>query len=445
MLNYQKNIFNSIFNDCIVTLLFLSSFNCLMAQEDKEPDLTPAWVGGDCTSFWGEKLKDRVCDVGSYSGSTDIADMRAKAIEAAKNNLAQELEARVQAVVEHYSKSHHGHKDFGKPTNMNLMKNTSQKITNDAMQLSEINVFWITPKKEVYALVSLTVEEFDDAVGRMEFLSEELRKELHKRVEQIIEYEKEHLSKSLEKEQENKWHFKLSHYFWAASIHGNATIGPVSLERDAKFSEIFENLKYAIPIHFEFGKNRWTLITDFLYTKEELNLTAQHTFFPKLPDESTVDFKADYTVTDMQWEVLGAYLVTHKKSRNKVDVLLGARYTKRDNVLELTEESILDTLNFFPFSHTTSYFDPLIGARYKIQFYKNWGFYFKADIGGFNVGSKFTSNMITRISYQPVRFMDIELGYRWLYVDYENNKDGIKHFEYKSHEFGPVLQIAFKW
>ncbi len=81
------------------------------------------------------------------------------------------------------------------------MKKTSQKLTDDAMQLSEINAFRITPKDEVYTLVSMTVKGFNDAVGRMEYLSEELRKEMHKRVE-IIEHAKEYLRKVLEKEAE---------------------------------------------------------------------------------------------------------------------------------------------------------------------------------------------------------------------------------------------------
>jgi len=249
----------------------------------------------------------------------------------------------------------------------------------------------------------------------------------------------------LNTEQENRWHFELTPYFWAASIYSKTTIGPVSLNRETGFKDIFAHLNYAIPIHFEFGKNRWTVITDLLYSKDELTQTAQYTFFPKLPDKSTVDFKADYTVTKLQWEALGAYLVTPENSRNKVEVMVGLRYTRQDNDLKLSEESILDTLNFFPFSHTVTYVDPLIGARYKIQFHKKWGFYFRADIGGFSVGSKFTSNMTTRISYQVVRFMDIELGYRWLYVNYENNKTGIEHFENKSHECGPVISLMFKW
>ncbi len=246
-------------------------------------------------------------------------------------------------------------------------------------------------------------------------------------------------------EQEGKWHFELTPYFWAASIYSKTTIGPVSLERETKFNEIFASLEAAVPIHFEFGKNRWTAIADLFYTKNELTQTAQYTLFSNFHNITTVDFKADYTITKMQWEVLGAYMVTPEKSRNRVDVMLGVRFTQQDNDLELAAESILDTFDFFPFSHTSTYVDPLIGARYKIQFHKNWGFYFREDIGGFYVGSKFTSNMITRISYQAVRFMYIELGCRWLYVNYDNNKDRFKRFENKSHEIGPMISIGFKW
>ncbi len=191
----------------IKTLLkFIAVVGCVFmlpaAQAYEESGFTPGWVSGDCASFWNGKLKDRVCATGAYSGSTDIAELRRRAIETAKKEVAQELEARVQAVVEHYGKSHHGHDDFGNPPDLKLMKKASRQITNDAMQLSEINGFWITPENEVCVLVSLTTTGFDDAVGRMGHLSDELRKEVHKRVEQIIEHVQEHLMNLLKKEAE---------------------------------------------------------------------------------------------------------------------------------------------------------------------------------------------------------------------------------------------------
>lgn len=172
----------------------------MLITETEGSNYQPGWVSGDCAAFWNENLKDRLCGTGSYSGSGDVATLRARAIEEARKKVSEELEARVQAVVEHYGKSHHGHKDFGNPPNLKLMKETSQNITKDAMQMSEINDFWITPKNEVYALVSLTATAFDDAVGRMSRLSEELRKEMHKRAEKTIAQAEKELRKELEKE-----------------------------------------------------------------------------------------------------------------------------------------------------------------------------------------------------------------------------------------------------
>lgn len=172
----------------------------MLITETEGSNYQPGWVSGDCAAFWGDNLKDRLCGTGSFSGSGDVATLRAKAIEEARKKVSEELESRVQAVVEHYGKSHHGHKDFGNPPNLKLMKETSQNITKDAMQMSEINDFWITSQNEVYALVSLTATAFDDALGRMSRLSEELRKEMHKRAEKTITQAEKDLRKELDKE-----------------------------------------------------------------------------------------------------------------------------------------------------------------------------------------------------------------------------------------------------
>jgi len=246
----------------------------------------------------------------------------------------------------------------------------------------------------------------------------------------------------------DKWHFELTPYFWATSIYNDRVIGPVSFENDTRFKDIFDNLVYAIPLHFEFGKDDWTVITDFLYVKDEVNRSAQYTIFPRLPDKSTIDFDADYTVTKLQCEVLGAYTLKSSSDKNttwKIDVFIGLRFTSEENMLEIAQESVLDTLDFFPFSHTEQYFDPLIGAIYSLQFCTKWNFYFRADIGGFSVGSNFTSDLITNVSYEAFQFMDINLGYRWLYTNYDNGKTGLEYYRNKSSEIGPILSLTFKW
>ena len=244
------------------------------------------------------------------------------------------------------------------------------------------------------------------------------------------------------------WHYELTPYFWMTSIYSTKEIGPVSFENDTRFKDIFENLDYAIPIHFEFGKDDWTVITDFLYVKDQVDKDAQYTIFEKIPEKSTIYFSADYTVTKLQCEALGAYTVKKSLDKNsswKIDVLLGARYTSQENSLELKEGSVLDTLDFFPYSHTEQYLDPLIGAAYTLNFCNKWKFYFRGDIGGFSVGSNFTSNLIADISYQVFQFMDVNLAYRWLYTNYDNGKTGLEYYSNKSNEIGPIISLTFKW
>lgn len=246
----------------------------------------------------------------------------------------------------------------------------------------------------------------------------------------------------------DKWHFELTPYFWMTSIYSTKEIGPVSFENDTRFKDIFENLDYAIPIHFEFGKDDWTVITDFLYVKDLVDRDAQYTIFEKIPEKSTIYFEADYTVTKLQCEALGAYTVKSSSDKNsawKIDVLLGARYTSQENSLELKQGSVLDTLDFFPYSQTVQYLDPLIGAAYTLHFCNKWKFYFRGDIGGFSVGSDFTSNLIADISYQVFQFMDVNLAYRWLYTNYDNGKSGLEYYSNKSNEVGPIISLTFKW
>jgi len=246
----------------------------------------------------------------------------------------------------------------------------------------------------------------------------------------------------------DNWHFELTPYFWMTSIYSTKEIGPVSFENDTRFKDIFENLDYAIPIHFEFGKGDWTVITDFLYVKDLVDKDAQYTIFEKIPEKSTIYFSANYTVTKLQCEALGAYTVQRSLDKNsswKIDVLLGARYTSQENSLELKEGSVLDTLDFFPYSHTEQYLDPLIGAAYTLYFCNKWKFYFRGDIGGFSVGSNFTSNLIADISYQVFQFMDVNLAYRWLYTNYDNGKTELEYYSNKSNEIGPIISLTFKW
>jgi len=249
-------------------------------------------------------------------------------------------------------------------------------------------------------------------------------------------------------ENDKHWNFEISPYFWASSVNSNKEIGPVSFSQDTRFKDVFSNMVYAVPVRFKFGKNHWSLVADILYVKDALNQSAQYTFFPKLPDKSTVKFSSSYTISKLQAEAFGAYTFKRNKRKHvncKLDALLGARFTQQKNLLELQQESSLDTLDIFPVSHTEQYIDPLIGVSYTLLFLEKWKFYLMGNIGGFSVGSKFTSELVGDISFEAAKFIELNFGYRWIYTDFENGNDGMDHYSNKSNEFGPMLSITFKW
>ena len=158
----------------------------------------PAWLTGDCATFWDGKMKKRICAVGSNKSGTNVEELRMHAIEDAEDKIGGELKARVQAVIEYFGKSRKGHKEFGHPANLDLMRKTSQRISEDAVKFAQVNDFWITSTNEVYTLVSIDQTAFNDAVGRMNYISEDLRQELYKHSKSIMEQAEQDLRKELE-------------------------------------------------------------------------------------------------------------------------------------------------------------------------------------------------------------------------------------------------------
>ena len=239
---------------------------------------------------------------------------------------------------------------------------------------------------------------------------------------------------------DKQWYFELTPYFWASSVNSNKEIGPVSFNQDTRFKNVFENMVYAIPLHFEFGKKRWSVIADALYVKDQLNQNAEYTAFPKLPGVSTIEFSSAYTISKLQVEAFGAYTFRRHNKKNvacKLAGIIGARLTQQKNLLELKQQSIIDTLDLFPFSHTEQYIDPLIGASYTVKFHEKWKFYLMGNIGGFSIGSKFTSELLSLLSFEAVRFMDVNVGYRWIYTNYDNGKSGIEHLQQQIQRIWP--------
>ena len=71
------------------------------------------------------------------------------------------------------------------------------------------------------------------------------------------------------------------------------------------------------------------------------------------------------------------------------------------------------------FSLYQDWFDPFIGVRGRYNFYKPFYLMAKGDVGGFGIGSEVTCQAYGGIGCQITRNLFSEVGYRFLYTDYD--------------------------
>jgi hypothetical protein len=73
------------------------------------------------------------------------------------------------------------------------------------------------------------------------------------------------------------------------------------------------------------------------------------------------------------------------------------------------------------FSLCEAWLDPYVGLRARYNLTSAFYLTAKGDVGGFGVGSKVSSQCYGAVGCQIARNFYAEAGYRWLYVDYDQN------------------------
>ena len=88
--------------------------------------------------------------------------------------------------------------------------------------------------------------------------------------------------------------------------------------------------------------------------------------------------------------------------------------------------------------------DPLIVTRLKTWLDNKWLLALRVDVGGFGIGSQFSWQLQPDIAYRASKLLQIGLGYRYLFMNY-NNGSGSDRFYYDMEEYGPQIRIGFNF
>jgi len=243
-----------------------------------------------------------------------------------------------------------------------------------------------------------------------------------------------------EKPAESGWEFNVTPYLWAINMDGNATVKGIDFDVDLPFSDIWDQLNFALMLAYEARKGSWGLWGDTIYA----NLGDDNVGGPRglTNIEPTIN---------VFWQGLGGYyrLGTwdladapgKKKPTVTVDTYAGLRYTYLDLKLKF-KGAFRDRVN--DVSDNKSWVEPLLGARTIWDLSERWSVALAGDIGGVAFGSDFAWDAFGLIGYQFDLFGDKNaralFGYRALSQDYTDGS-GRDKFKWDITMHGPILGL----
>lgn len=123
-----------------------------------------------------------------------------------------------------------------------------------------------------------------------------------------------------------------------------------------------------------------------------------------------------------------------------VDLDLGAglRYWHLDNRLKIGPTALVP--GGVDYDVNEDWVDPVLAARAIVRVSGPWSLTLAGDIGGFDVGSKLTYEVVGLVNYRWSDSWTFHTGYRLLSVDYENGD-----FLYDVRQHGPMLAATYKF
>lgn len=147
----------------------------------------PDWVRKGCSSYWDDEDDRRLCGVGSMGGTRNAGLARSGATARARAEIARSLQVQIEAMLRDYQATTTGGQAFGRAAaDEQHVEDVGRQITDMTLAGTELVDSWISDSGTFYALVALDVERFKEEVGRMQDLSEGVRRAVIERADEAF-------------------------------------------------------------------------------------------------------------------------------------------------------------------------------------------------------------------------------------------------------------------
>ncbi len=266
----------------------------------------------------------------------------------------------------------------------------------------------------------------------------------------------------------NPWTFSFTPYGWVTMMKGSTTVKGRTADVDVGFNDLMDIVRQSeIPKdlmafmgYFEARNGRLSLFTDVVYEKIGLGASTVRSRGVDALNASvgvSAGLKYEMVIAEMAaaYEVVQWGSTRAAGSGTAIDVFGGARGWWQTADASLSASGTINigdlTRNAdgtVTASGSANWVDPLVGLRLRHQFAPGMNFIASGDIGGFNVGSKFSWQALAALNYDFYVHNGITwsgmAGYRALYVDYSKGS-GLNQYEFNMTLHGPIIGITARF
>ena len=197
----------------------------------------------------------------------------------------------------------------------------------------------------------------------------------------------------VDEDNSDQWRSTLSGYLWAISMDGTAGINGIEQDIDLSFSDMLEDLDFAMSLRFESHKGNFGYFLDGMYVRLKPETSG--------PGGGTIS----QDVKNFVGEVGGIYHINPK-----VEGIYGVRYQKMDLEVDLPMTTV---------GGDADWADIFAGFRYTPVRTDQWLLWLRGDVGAGD--SESTWNAAIGAAYHINKHWTLGGAYRVLYTDYEDD------------------------
>ena len=132
----------------------------------------PPWVISGCAAYWGDDDGARICGVGDAKIGSSMSIARTKAKSRARVEISRSLETKVKNMVKDFQEQV---TDGESEMSAEQFSSTTVSLSKSTLNGTSVQDQWISNSGQLYVLVALDVEAFQNSVREMDEMSDRLR------------------------------------------------------------------------------------------------------------------------------------------------------------------------------------------------------------------------------------------------------------------------------